>query len=278
MSLQTHDTAWLRDWLKRHSANDLAPEKDYLFTTRLGAVARDHDLRGPADVVARLRTHPRGPLAEAVIDAMTTNETSFFRDQTFFRALESDILPALIEARRAERSLTVWSAACSTGQEVYSVAMLMRERFPELDRWKLRFIATDLSRHALNRAREARYTRLEVGRGLPESMRARYLRPAGADWTVDPHIQRSVEFHQLNLDRVWPALPSVDLLLIRNVLIYFDPETRVRVLTRCGRQLSRGGMLVVGAQERIPADCNLSRKLLGGYPVHQARGLLDGLL
>lgn len=264
------ERAWLRAWVERTCANHMDADKNYLLDTRLVPVVRQYGLGGLGGLVAALQRNGRGELADAVVDAMTTNETSFFRDQSFFRALEQQILPALVTARRADRSLGIWSAASSTGQEIYSVAMLIQDRFPELSGWKLRLFATDVSPHALHRAEEGIYSPLEVGRGLPPAMHSRHLRQVAGGFQVDARIRGMVEFHRVNLDHAWPAFGRLDLVMVRNVLIYFEDDIRRRVLERAARQLRAGGMLVLGAQERPPERTRLTRDDRHGYPVYQS--------
>ena len=278
MRLQRTEADWLRGFLARTCSNELAPDKEYLFASRLGPVLRSFGLSSATQLVAELRRQPSGSLADAVVDAMTTNETSFFRDRSFFAALENELLPTLVRQRSAQRSLTIWSAASSTGQEVYSVAMLLRESFPELATWTVRFLATDVSSRALARARAGVYSDLEVERGLSPALRSRYLRRQGRQWVVASSILERVEFERVNLDGPWPALPSVDLLLLRNVLIYFSDRSRQRVLDRAAAQLSRGGAVVLGAQERLPEGSRLERLPGVAYPAFRAQPSLSSLL
>jgi chemotaxis protein methyltransferase CheR len=195
---------------------------------------------------------------------MTTNETSFFRDVHPFEALRRTLLPELIDRRRAARRLTIWSAACSTGQEPYSVAMLLREHFPETAQWSVRIFATDLAQEVLERARAGVFTQLEVNRGLPAPLLVRYFRQDGTDWQITPEIRDMVQFEEMNLIEPWPALPDFDVVLLRNVLIYFDGESKQRVLRNLRQVLRPDGVLLMGgaettlnlddAYERLPID------------------------
>lgn len=277
MNTRDVDRAWMRNWIERSCANRMGEDKNYLLDTRLAPVCRQFDFDGMADLVQALKKNSRGEVADAVVDAMTTNETSFFRDVSFFRALESKILPALIEAKQGEQTLSVWSAASSTGQEIYSVAMMLRDRFPELMGWKVRMFASDISPHALHRAQEGIYSPLEVGRGLPRTLRAQYLRPVSGGFQVDQRIRDMVEFHRVNLDHAWPPFGRLDLIMVRNVLIYFEDDVRQRVLERASRQLTRPGLLVLGAQERPPEKARLARNDEHGYPAYRGISLLDTL-
>ena len=277
MTVGDTERAWLRKWVERTCANRMGEDKNYLLDTRLAPVVRQFDLNGLGGLVVNLKRNSRGELADAVVDAMTTNETSFFRDRSYFEALENQILPALVEGRRQEQTFGIWSAASSTGQEIYSVAMLIRERFPELLGWKLRMFATDISPHALHRAQEGIYSPLEIGRGLPERMRSRYLKPVSGGFQVDARVRDMVEFRRVNLDHAWPAFGRLDLVMVRNVLIYFEDDVRSRVLERATRQLSKTGLLVLGAQERPPEHARLVKDKTHHYPVYRGISLLDAL-
>ena len=184
-----------------------------------------------------------------MIEAMVTNETSFFRDHHPFEDLRTTILPELIRRRAAERRLDLWSAAASTGQEPYSLAILIREQFPELAGWSVNILATDLSAEVLERARAGRYNQIEVNRGLPVTLLMKYFRQQGTTWELVEEVRRMVDFRALNLARPWPPLPPMDLILLRNVMIYFEPETKREILGRVARLLRPGGYLLLGSAE-----------------------------
>ena len=246
---------YLRQLVHDRSAIVVSDEKRYLVETRLVPVARRAGLKGLDELVRTLRAGGQGTLEEAVVEAMTTNETSFFRDGSPFGALRTHILPDRIEANRARRQLSLWSAACSTGQEPYSLAMLLDDAFPELATWQVDLLATDLSERALERARRGSYSALEVSRGLPLAYLEAYLRPHPDGFRVVDRLRSRLRFAALNLAAPWPPLPLQDVILLRNVLIYFDPPTRLRVLAAALDQLRPGGYLVLGAAEtsRAPA-------------------------
>lgn len=180
---------------------------------------------------------------------MTTNETLFFRDQHPFDALRSHMLPALVRARGKERRLRIWCAAASTGQEPYSVAITLRENFPELADWDVKLLATDLNCAVLARARSGRYSTLEVKRGLPASLLLKYFRAQGDEWQLKDEVRRMVQFSELNLLDAWGTLGPLDIVLMRNVLIYFDVETKKRILGQLRGQLARDGYLLLGGAE-----------------------------
>jgi len=183
------------------------------------------------------------------VEAMTTNETSFFRDFHPFEGLKKFVLPDLIARRAAERELTVWCAASSSGQEPYSLAMLIRENLPQLVSWRIRILATDLSSDVLARAREGRYSQLEVNRGLPASLLVKYFEKRGCDWYLRDDIRNMVDFQIVNLASAWPFLPPMDIVMLRNVLIYFGVETKKDILAKVRRVLRPDGYLFLGGSE-----------------------------
>lgn len=247
------DFDFLSGLVRDRSAIVIDPGKEYLVTSRLAPVAKSAGLEDIGALVRNVRSNPRSPLTEQVIDAMTTNETLFFRDVHPFESLHLHILPELIEARRDFRSLNVWCAASSSGQEPYSLAMLLHEHFPELASWRVRITATDISPTMVERARGGRYSQLEVNRGLPANLLVKHFARDGAHWVLDPKIRSLVTFEQLNLIDAWPQIVQSDLVMIRNVLIYFDAETKENILDRIRGLLSPVGVLMVGSSETIQA-------------------------
>lgn len=235
--------------LKDRSAIVLGPGKEYLVESRLAPVVRDLKLGSISELVSQLRGSSAAALTPRVVEAMVTTETSFFRDHHPFEALRKFVIPDLIERRRAHRSLTVWCAASSTGQEPYSLAILIREHFPELVGWDLELLATDLSRDVLERARAGRYSQLEVNRGMPAALLLKYFEQNGTTWQLKPGTRDLVHFQELNLASPWPMLPRLDLILMRNVMIYFDVATKRSILARVRKVLSPDGFLLLGGAE-----------------------------
>jgi chemotaxis protein methyltransferase CheR len=225
--------------------------KEYLVEARLTPVTTRLGLQSIGDLVSRLRDEPRGGngLEHHVVEAMTTNETTFFRDSSPFEALRKHLLPGLIQARRTSTQLRIWCAASSTGQEPYSLAMLLAEHFPELASWDVRIIASDFSSAVLDRARAARYTQFEVNRGLPIQYLMKYFQKQGTEWQLRRSIADRVEFKQINLIDRWPGFPPLDMVFIRNVMIYFDVETKKQILQRIGQVLRPDGFLFLGSAE-----------------------------
>ena len=240
---------YVRTLIRDEAGIVIDPGKEYLVESRLQPLARRAN-QPDVDVFVQLMRGTLGAsLGRQAVDAMTTNETSFFRDGAPFECLKRDVLPALIAARRAERALSIWCGAASTGQEPYTIAMIVREHFPELLGWTLTFIASDLSVDALDRARAGRYNQLEINRGLPAALVARYFEPRGLEWQIADSLRSMVTFQTLNLNRPWPAFPPLDLVLMRNVMIYFDVDAKKRILNQARALLRPDGFLVLGAAE-----------------------------
>lgn len=223
--------------------------KEYLVESRLVPLAQQEGFASLQEFLGVLRANPLDPLHRKLVQAMTTNETLFFRDVRPFELLRDKIVPELIARRAAERRLTFWCAASSTGQEPYSVAMLLREHFPELQVWNVRFVASDLSVDALARAIRGRYTQLEVNRGLPARLLVKYFTKHGEEWQIRDEIRRAIEFRELNLAEPWSFLPRLDVIFMRNVLIYFSLETKREILRKAARLLGPDGYLFLGGAE-----------------------------
>jgi chemotaxis protein methyltransferase CheR len=248
MSVSQADASFVRDLVLKRSAILLDEAKDYLIEMRLTQAARDHGLTDAAELVSKARSGERGADIK-IIEAITTHETSFYRDLQPFEALKKELLPKLSTARAGSRSLTIWSAACSSGQEPYSIALLILEHFPALASWPVKIIATDLSEQVLNKAREARFTQMEINRGLPANLLVKYFQRVGMNWQLKESIRKLVEFRQLNLIDAWTMTPRPDIVLLRNVLIYFDIATKRAILDRIKRTIAPDGALFLGAAE-----------------------------
>jgi chemotaxis protein methyltransferase CheR len=247
-AVSSTDFDYIRTLVRDRSAIVLEPGKEYLVQARLLPVARKQGIEDIRGLVERLK---RGEpvLATQVVEAMTTNETSFFRDVHPFESLREDVLPDLLEKRAATRTLRIWSAAASTGQEAYTIAMTLREHFPQLHAWNVSILGTDLSGEVIERANEGRYAQIEVNRGLPAPMLVKYFERVGPAWRVTAELRRLVEFRQMNLTTAWPVLPRMDVVFLRNVLIYFDTPTKQAVLQRVRQVLAPDGYLFLGAAE-----------------------------
>jgi chemotaxis protein methyltransferase CheR len=247
MSLTETDFAFVTGLVRQRSAIDLQPGKEYLVESRLAPVARQFGDRDVNALVGRLRRGDAA-LSDAVVDALTTNETSFFRDAHPFQAFIDTLLPQAA-ARCAGGPLNIWSAACSSGQEAYSLAMLIldwQSAHPTVD---ARIIGSDISQTMVDRARTGRYSQLEVNRGLPAKNLVKYFDQTGRDWTLKPHVRALTRFERGNLAMPPVGVPQCDIVFLRNVLIYFDLATKRAVLQNVRRVLRPGGFLVLGGAE-----------------------------
>jgi chemotaxis protein methyltransferase CheR len=241
----------------------LDSQKHYLVDARLEALARRERLPSVSELCARLRSSTGDTLRRKVLDVMVTTETSFFRDVAPFQALRQSILPDLLGRRLPTKQLTIWSGASSSGQEIYSVALMIREQFGGLPGWDVRLIASDLSRDMLARAREGRYSQLEVNRGLPAPLLAKYFEKDGLEWRITERIRSMVEFRELNLLESWGALRPPDVVLLRNVLIYFADDAKRTVLGRLRTAMPSDGYLFLGAAETTYGlDGNYRREMI----------------
>jgi len=245
------DFAFIAQFLKDRSGLIITQDKMYLLETRLTSILRDNNLSNLTALVELLRQPGATKVKDQVVDAMTTNETSFFRDNHPFEALRKSVIPGLIERRAATRSLRIWSAACSTGQEPYSLAMMLKDNFPVLGGWKVEIVATDLSPSVLDRAREGIYSTFEVQRGLPIQMLVRHFDQQEPNWQIKRELRQTITFRALNLLEDFSVLGQFDVVLCRNVLIYFDQPTKTRILGAIARRIVPDGFLLLGGAESV---------------------------
>lgn len=237
--------------LKERSGLTLTKDKMYLLETRLLPIARRYDFSDVGSLIAEMQRARSESMTGAVVEAMTTNETLFFRDRHPFDAMRDHILPALIARRSDKRALRIWSAACSSGQEPYSIAMLLQDSFPQLKSWRVEIVATDIAPAILARAREGFYSAFEVQRGLPIQLLVKHFNQDGDRWQVKPELRRMVNFQLFNLLGGPNALGTFDIIFCRNVLIYFDPPTKTAVLERINSRLTDDGALILGGAESV---------------------------
>lgn len=249
MAITTGEFDFIRGFVADYSAIHLNDGKEYLVEMRLEAVMRALGIDTFGELISQLKTGAMDTVRGMVIEAMTTNETSFYRDVQPFEALKTQVLPDLIKARSADRKLNIWCAASSTGQEPYSICMLIRENFPELINWKIEILATDLSKKVLVQAREGVFSQIEVNRGLPAPLLVKYFRPKGNDWEISEEIRKMVDFRHMNLNSSWLSMPPLDIVFIRNVLIYFSVENKKKILKKIGQGLLPNRYLFLGAAE-----------------------------
>ena len=260
----TVDYAFLRQLVFNRSQNVLDPSRDYLFNARLSRLLRNHGMRHLAELVQHLRLRRDPALEHAIAQAMTINETSFFRDSHPFELLRTELLPRLIDSRRATRALRLWSAACSTGQEAYSLAMLFREHFACLSAWNIRIEGTDICAEVVARAQAGVFHRIEMNRGLPARYLVRYFDRVSEDWVARPELRQLCRFRQANLCvSPLPFHEHFDIIFLRNVMLYFAPETRRTLLASIHSLLAPDGILILGSAEQ-PADPSLWTAVLAG--------------
>jgi chemotaxis protein methyltransferase CheR len=244
------DYEYLRKLLKERSGLDLSADKQYLVESRLVPLARKSSLQGIPELVQKMR-NGADALTGEVVEAMTTNETFFFRDKIPFDHLKEAVIPALVQARAARRSLRIWCAASSTGQEPYSIAMCLKEASAALSGWRTEIVATDLSLAVLEKSKAGIFSQFEVQRGLPIQLLVKYFTQIGDLWQLNADIRGMVQHRQLNLLQDFSHLGTFDIIFCRNVLIYFDQTTKANIFDRLSRMLEPDGVLALGAAESV---------------------------
>jgi chemotaxis protein methyltransferase CheR len=260
------DYEFLRKFLKERSGLDLSPDKQYLVESRLIPLARRAGLPGIAEIVQKIRIGSE-PLISDVVEAMTTNETFFFRDKIPFENLRETILPTLLQARASRRALRIWCAASSTGQEPYSIAMCLKEISSALAGWRIEILATDLSQGVLEKSKAGIFSQFEVQRGLPIQMLVKHFTQVGELWQLNADIRAMVQHRQLNLLQDFSHLGTFDVIFCRNVLIYFDQDTKAGIFDRLARVIEPDGVLTLGAAESVVGISDAFR------PFPERRGL-----
>lgn len=242
---------YLRGFLKTRSGLVLSNEKQYLIESRLMPVARKFALATISNLVAKLKVEQNGALAEAVVEAMTTNESFFFRDKLPFDHFTQTMMPHMLTARARERKLRIWSAAASTGQEPYTLAMCLKEMEAKVAGWRVEILGTDLSMEVLDKAKAGIYSQFEVQRGLPINLLLKYFTQMGDMWQISSEMRSMVQYKKLNLLESFASLGQFDIVFCRNVLIYFDNETKIDILNRIAKLMPEDGFLVLGAAETV---------------------------
>ena len=251
MSLATADLDFLRDLVSRKSGNVISQQQGYLFESRLAPVIQRGGFPSLADLVVALRRNPKPSLVDEIAEAMTINETSFFRDLSPFDSMRTVVLPKLMQSRATTKAITVWCAASSSGQEPYTLAMVFAEAgFPQ-NGWNVRITATDVSDEMLSRSRAGKYTQFEVNRGLPARMLVKYFERHGTEWEIKSQLKQMIDFRKVNLTDAWPYMPQFDVIFIRNVLIYFDRAKKQEILKKAQRLLKPDGYLFLGGGETL---------------------------
>ncbi|MBR1126543.1 protein-glutamate O-methyltransferase CheR [Bradyrhizobium lablabi] len=272
MTPQDYD--YLRKLLKERSGLDLSADKQYLVESRLMPLARRAGLPGIPELAQKMKSGAAA-LTSDVVEAMTTNETFFFRDKIPFDHLKQAVLPELIQARAARRSIRIWCAASSTGQEPYSIAMCLKEMGAALSGWRTEIVATDLSQGVLEKSRAGLFTQFEVQRGLPIQLLVKYFTQQGELWQLNADIRAMVQHRQLNLLQDFSHLGMFDIVFCRNVLIYFDQDTKTNIFDRLAKQVETDGVLALGAAESVVGISDAFKpypERRGLYRPNQTRG------
>ena len=259
--LTQSDFAYIRDLVRRDSGVILEAGKEYLVASNLQRVCEEAGLPGIAELLGLLRRQPLNDLRRVTVQAMMIRETSFFRDPGHFASIRKAVLPELVARRRSNRRLRIWSAAASSGQEAYSIAVMLRDAFPETNDWSVEIVASDIDPDMVKRCREGIYSDYETSRGLPCDLRRKYFEPHASGWQAIPGLRKVMNCQCLNLSAGWSGLPRMDLVLMRNVLIYFDPARRTSVLWRAAELLAPDGYLMMGSTEAPPQ--RLMKRLQG---------------
>jgi chemotaxis protein methyltransferase CheR len=244
------DYEYLRKLLKDHSGLDLSADKQYLIESRLLPLARKAGLPGIPELAQKMKTGSSNLITQ-VVEAMTTNETFFFRDKMPFDHFREKIIPELLRARASRKSIRIWCAAGSTGQEPYSLAMCLKEMSGALNGWRVEILATDLSQEVLEKSKSGIYSQFEVQRGLPIQLLVKYFKQIGELWQVAADIRAMVQHRQLNLLHDFAQLGTFDVIFCRNVLIYFEQDTKINIFGRLGRAIEPDGFLLLGAAETV---------------------------
>ena len=261
------DYDYLRKLLKERSGLTLSADKQYLVESRLLPVARKIGVPGLSGLVQKLKEPGTEALITEVVEAMTTNESFFFRDKIPFDLFRNEIMPALLTSRAAQRSIRIWCAAASTGQEPYSLAMCLKELGPKVAGWRIEILGTDLSTEVLEKAKSGIYSQFEVQRGLPIQLLVKHFNQVGETWQVAPELRAMAQYKPLNLLQNFSHLGTFDVVFCRNVLIYFDQQTKVDVLDRIAKTLQPDGFLLLGAAETVVGLTDTFR------PIPDQRGL-----
>lgn len=274
--MNSQDFQLFGDIVRERSGLVLTEEKVYLLESRLVPLARRRGLDSLEDLAEEVRRHRDERLLSEITEAMTTNETFFFRDNKPFDTFKSLVLPQLLEKRATQKSLRIWNAACSTGQEPYSIAMLLKEEAAKMAGWRVEIMATDISNEVLEKAKAGLYSQFEVQRGLPIQLLVKYFQQMGEMWQIDSSIRAMVKFQNKNLLEDLGSLGQFDVVFCRNVLIYFDQETKGQVLSQIHKIIASDGALFLGGAETVLGICDDFKPVEGqkGVYTSAAGGLL----
>ncbi|MEQ8656707.1 MAG: protein-glutamate O-methyltransferase CheR [Hyphomicrobiales bacterium] len=263
------DYDFLRSFLKERSGLILSNDKQYLIESRLMPVARKEGLDTISALVAKLKTPLGRTAGEAVVEAMTTNESFFFRDKTPFDHFSNVMLPQMMDARKSQRKIRIWCAAASTGQEPYSLAMIIKDMGLKTSAYRFEIVGTDISREVLERAKAGTYSQFEVQRGLPIQMLLSHFTQKGETWEISPAIRQMVQYRPLNLFDSFSALGTFDVVFIRNVLIYFEQAAKIAILERVAKQMAPDAFMVLGAAETVVGLTDAFKAVPGSRGLYQ---------
>jgi len=250
MALRPDEFDFIAKLLKERSGLVITPDKGYLLESRLMPLARARGLNTLSDIVTKMKAHDEA-LARDVTEAMTTNESFFFRDDKPFTQFKEMVLPLMLSARAGKKAIRIWSAACSSGQEAYSLAMILKEEQARLAGWHIEIVGTDISMEMLEKAKAGLYSQFEVQRGLPITLLVKYFKKKDESWQIDPGLRSMVQFKEWNLLRDLKPLGQFDVVFCRNVLIYFDQPTKAQVLESISKQMPADGLLYLGGAETV---------------------------
>lgn len=270
--MNVSDFEMIAEILRERSGLALTKDKAYLLESRLNPVARKWSFAGFDELAQAIRNSPEESLLIDVTEAMTTNESFFFRDQKPFDQFRNIVLPHMLEHRASKRAFRIWSAACSSGQEPYTLAMLIKEQGQKLDGWNIDIVATDISTQILDRAKEGLYSQFEVQRGLPIQLLVKYFKQAGDRWQIDEGVRKMVKFQQFNLLGDFKGLGRFDVVFCRNVLIYFDAPTKTAILDKIAGTMPPDGFLYLGGAETILGMTDRFELLKGQRGVYTVAG------
>ncbi len=249
--MSPQDFEFISTLIKSRSGLVLTPDKSYLLESRLMPVARKHGLKGLDELINTMRTRKEEALIVEVTEAMTTNESFFFRDIKPFDLLRDEVLPPILEKRAAQKHLRIWCAAASSGQEPYSIAIVLKELGAKMAGWKIDMVGTDISHDILNKAKAGQYSQFEVQRGMPIQLLLKYFDKTEETWQIKNEIRQMVQYKYWNLLDDLKGLGGFDIVFCRNVLIYFDAETKGRVLEAIAKLMPEDGMLFLGGAETV---------------------------
>ncbi|PCH99680.1 MAG: chemotaxis protein CheR [Alphaproteobacteria bacterium] len=260
--MPAEDFELYRSFLYKESGLVITPEKMYLLESRLNPVVKKMEMEGLADLTAKVRMNDV-TAKHAIIEAMTTNETFFFRDTHPFERFEEVVLPKIMESKPAGSTIRIWNAACSSGQEPYSLGLILRENAHKFGGYKFEITATDLSEDILDTAKRAVYTQFEVQRGMPIKMLMKYFTQQGSSWALNEDIKSMVKFEKFNLLDPMTKFPEFDVVFCRNVLIYFDQETKGKILGELRKHVSKHGFLFLGGAETVIGITDVFKAMKG---------------